>query len=159
MTTDFTEVMAQRSDKQLAEILTLHRNDYQPSAIEAAELEFKKRGLETSTFITEEEIKKSEEIKQPVDPAKENLHWYFKILTLGLPSLVWVICQKIFADSPPLIYSFVPIAIIIQFLIHHFLQEKGFNKIASDFKDWCYYSWIIRIAFFLLGYLVGTFGH
>jgi hypothetical protein len=136
MTTDFTEVMAERSDKQLAEILTVKRNDYQPAAIEAAELEFRKRGLETSTFITEEDIKKSEDLEKPVDPAKENLHWYFKILTLGFPGLILVICGKIFADSPPLIFSFVPITIGIQFMIHNLLKEKGFGKIAIAFKNW-----------------------
>jgi hypothetical protein len=159
MATDFTEVMAERSDKQLAEILTVKRNDYQPAAIEAAELEFKKRGLETSTFITEEDVKKSEELTKPIDPAKENLHWYFKILTLGLPSLILVICERIFVDTPPLVYFFIPVTIGIQFMIHYLLQEKGLKKIAIDFKNWCYYSWLIRIAFFILGYLIGTFAH
>jgi hypothetical protein len=158
MATDFTKVMAERSDKELAEILTIRRNDYQSTAIDAAELEFKKRGLETSTFITEEDIKKIKDIAKPVDPAKENLHWYFKILTLGLPGLVLIICKKIFDPVPSLIY-FVPITMGIQFVIHRMLHKKGFTKIAKDFKSWCYYSWAIRIAFFILGYLAGTFGH
>jgi hypothetical protein len=36
MTKDFSEVMSQRSDKQLAEILTTKRHEYQEDAIKAA---------------------------------------------------------------------------------------------------------------------------
>lgn len=156
MTTDFAEAMVERSDKQLAEILTIKRKDYQTEAVIAAELEFTKRGLDISTFVTGEDIKKSEKLSQPIDPAKENLHWYFKILTLGLPNIFFVICKAIYVDSPPMIYSYVPISIIVQFLIHYKLQQKGLTKIAIDFKDWSYYGWIIRILFFILGYLLGT---
>jgi hypothetical protein len=158
MITDFTEAMLQRSDKQLAEILTIKRNDYQATAVEAAELEFRKRGLEISTFVTGEDIKRHEELNQPIDPSKENLHWYFKIGTLALPISVATICQGILSTHTPIIFFYLPISIGLQMLIHYTLQQKGFDKIATDFKNWSYYSWTIPILFFILGYVIGMVG-
>lgn len=158
MENPFTEAMSQRSDKQLAEIITIHHVDYQPEAIEAARLEFQKRNLDTSSFVTEADIQKTEEVRKPIDPSKEDLHWYFKILTFGMPSLVWVICGNIFIDSPPLVYLFIPITIGIQYSIHHLLLEKKLNKIAKDFKNWSYYAWFIRSGFFLIGYILALMG-
>ena len=45
MDNKFIEVMARRSDGELLEIVTKLRDDYQPEAVEAAELEIKNRNL------------------------------------------------------------------------------------------------------------------
>lgn len=64
---EFTEAMAQRSDKELAQILTMYRNDYLPIAIEAAELESKKRGLDITKFVTKKDIEDHKKIEKKWD--------------------------------------------------------------------------------------------
>jgi len=45
VTKEFENVMLKHSDKELVEILTKYRDDYQPDAIIAAEIELKRRNL------------------------------------------------------------------------------------------------------------------
>ncbi len=66
MTTDFKNAMSQRTDEELIKIVTILRNDYQPIAIEVAEDEIKKRGLDTTMTNNmqadlEEKIEKEKE--------------------------------------------------------------------------------------------------
>jgi len=48
MTTDFKEVMSERTDKELIRIVTVDRDSYQPMAVEAAEVEIKSRDLDAT---------------------------------------------------------------------------------------------------------------
>lgn len=50
MENEFKEVMSQRTNEELIKILTVEIGKYQPLAIEAAELEVKKRNIDTSDF-------------------------------------------------------------------------------------------------------------
>lgn len=84
-------------------------------------------------MIIIEDIQKAGKSEIPIEPSKENMHWYFKILTFGIPSIIWVICENIFVDSPPLVYSFIPITIGIQYFIHHLLIEKKFDNHCKGF--------------------------
>lgn len=43
---DFAEVMQNKTDEQLIEIVTKRRNDYQPDAVEAADIEIQRRGID-----------------------------------------------------------------------------------------------------------------
>ncbi len=62
MNNNFAEVMAQRSDEELIKILTIHKQDYQPEAVECAEIELKKRNLSLDNIQTiEEELKADNE--------------------------------------------------------------------------------------------------
>ena len=62
MTTDFKNVMSQRTDEELIKIVTILRNEYQPIAIEVAEDEIIKRGID-STQINDIEADLKEKIK------------------------------------------------------------------------------------------------
>jgi len=66
MTTDFKDVMSQRSDEELIKIVTIQRNDYQPLAVESAEEEIKKRGIDTTKV---EEIKT--DLEEKIEEEKE----------------------------------------------------------------------------------------
>jgi uncharacterized RDD family membrane protein YckC len=66
MTTDFKDVMSQRTDEELIKIVTIQRDDYQPIAVEAAEEEIKKRGIDTTKA---EEIKT--DLKEKIEEEKE----------------------------------------------------------------------------------------
>lgn len=61
MKSDFFEVMSTRTDQELVKIITVHRNDYQPEAVIAAEKEIEKRKIDISKI---EEIKDEIEIKE-----------------------------------------------------------------------------------------------
>ncbi len=50
MLTDFSAVMSERTDKQLGQILTTERENYQPEAVNAAQIEFDKRKLNIIDF-------------------------------------------------------------------------------------------------------------
>ncbi|WP_299902022.1 RDD family protein [uncultured Aquimarina sp.] len=50
MENEFKEVMSQRTNEELIKILTVEIGKYQPLAVEAAELEVKKRNIDTSDF-------------------------------------------------------------------------------------------------------------
>lgn len=61
MDNKFIEVMEKRSNSELLEIVTKLRDDYQPEAIEAAELEIKKRDLSTDQIEqAKQELKEKE---------------------------------------------------------------------------------------------------
>lgn len=58
MENEFTKVMSERSNKELIEIVTIKKDTYIPTAIEAALHEIEKRNINTSEFkhITEEAV-------------------------------------------------------------------------------------------------------
>ena len=61
MDNKFIEAMEKRSDSELLEIVTKLRNDYQPEAVEAAELVIKNRNLSTDQIEqAKQEIKEKE---------------------------------------------------------------------------------------------------
>ena len=83
MANDFTEVMAKRSDSELLEIVTKLKDDYQPEAVAAAELEIKNRNLSTEQIenaeneIKEKEISLSEKENEPLGTGQKILFFIF----------------------------------------------------------------------------------
>ncbi|PIV94354.1 MAG: hypothetical protein COZ17_02830 [Flavobacteriaceae bacterium CG_4_10_14_3_um_filter_33_47] len=68
MENEFTKVMSERTDQELIKIVTVERERYNPTAIEAADLEIEKRNIDTAEF---EKIKEKatvdKEQRQKVD--------------------------------------------------------------------------------------------
>ncbi|MBW2962541.1 RDD family protein [Mesonia aestuariivivens] len=68
MENEFKKVMSERTDQELIKIVTVERERYNPTAIEAADLEIEKRNIDTAEF---EKIKEKatvdKEQKQKVD--------------------------------------------------------------------------------------------
>jgi len=83
MANDFTEIMAKRSDSELLEITTKLKDDYQPEAISAAELEIKNRNLSTEQLenaeieIKEKEISLTEKENEPLGTGQKILFFIF----------------------------------------------------------------------------------
>ena len=87
---DFTAIMANNSDRELLKIVTVDRDNYQPAAIEAAELELKKRNL-SSEFI-EQANKHNEAEKQLIEAkANEPLEAVFKGLAFIFPGILMLL--------------------------------------------------------------------
>jgi uncharacterized RDD family membrane protein YckC len=68
MENEFAKVMSERTDEELIKIVTVERENYNPTAIEAAEVEVEKRKIETTKFAEIKEKATTEKIqKQKVD--------------------------------------------------------------------------------------------
>ena len=83
MASDFTKIMANRSDGELLEIVTKLKDDYQPEAVIAAELEIKNRNLSTEQLenaeieIKEKEISLAEKENEPLGTGQKILFFIF----------------------------------------------------------------------------------
>lgn len=83
MANDFTEVMEKHSDSELLEIVTKLKNDYQPEAVTAAEIEIKKRNLSTDqveqaeTEIKQKEISITEKENEPLGTGQRIMFFIF----------------------------------------------------------------------------------
>jgi hypothetical protein len=110
----FTEVMSVRTDAELIKILIEHRNDYQPEAIEAAEIEFKKRNLSESEInLAKEENKVKKQIDE--ERANKKLDTVWKGLTFIFPG-------------------------ILQLLIAGTFRADGFDRKAKELSKWTLYG-------------------
>lgn len=83
MENKFFESMEKRSDSELLEIVTKLRNDYQPEAVEAAELVIKNRNLSTDQIehakqeIIEKEISNAEKENESLSVVQKILFFIF----------------------------------------------------------------------------------
>lgn len=152
MDKDFTQVMSERTDKQLADILVLNRADYVPEAIEAAEKEFHKRGLDVNTFYNQQQV---DEIKVARETYNENrqFEWYHILITILSPLVVCYAVAFFLGKVSLFMYANflgLPLIIGIYFLIHYKIKEAGYIRMAEDFKKWITYTLYIYIAFFVV---------
>ena len=79
MTKDFSQVMSERTDKQLVEIVTLKREEYQPEAIMAAEKELSNRQIDPSNYSEEKSHLKVDTVYKE-DMPLEKIQIVFTIL-------------------------------------------------------------------------------
>ena len=138
---DFLEIMKQRSDKQIVEILTIKRGDYQEQAIIAAQAELEARNLDINDFISADDIKKIETDKVIVliEKKDQKLELSYKILAFFLPLIVLKLGSFIFNNffyAPPFSYLSLPIIMIFQYYIFKTLRKNGFDNKAKDFRNW-----------------------
>lgn len=153
----FTEAMQSRSDKQLVDIVTLHRNDYQPEALQAAEAELLRRNLDVNTFYDSEQI---DAITKPTAApiVEQTLSTTHKIGIVALPLVMSVVISFIFTKlGPTLLTKFLnlPLIILMMYGIHYRLKEEGKTRMAEEFKVWSNYTIIFYIvAFMLLGLIL-----
>lgn len=151
MSTDFNRVMAERSDKQLAEILSIYSSQYQPEALEAAQCEFDRRGLKA-----EELVDFAQHTRQVVAGLSETLNpplsTFFKALTVVGPVIITVLLPSFKMGA----FTF-PLVLLLQYAIHRLIKSKGYVRMAGDFKNWViysYYIYIVVLLFFGLAVLI-----
>ena len=158
MTKDFTEIMAQRSDKELAEILTTKRDEYQADAINAAQVEFDKRDLDVNNFVTLSEMKAVEKTKELIPKHEQKFNWlhkFFAFFSLGYIYYIWDLISKYVFEIPILAVLGLPITIIAQVVLFKEFKKKGFDKLALDLKNWALNGWIFYVGLAVLVYLLG----
>ena len=131
MTNEFEEVMSKRTDAQLLQIINSSPDDYQPSALEAANSEFKKRNLSKEQLsLAKDEIKQ----KQEFDEAKSNE----PLSTSG----------RIFAFIFPRIFSL---------LLWKTYYSDGQERKYKERLRWTMYGLCFYVAFFLIYFAVFYF--
>ncbi|WP_044399380.1 RDD family protein [Lacinutrix sp. Hel_I_90] len=90
MENEFQKVMSERSDEELIKIVTVERENYNPTAIKAADSEIEKRNINTSAF---EKIKRNasmvKEQKQKVD--SNAVGSGIRFLNFSLDSIIWFV--------------------------------------------------------------------
>ncbi|WP_372647947.1 hypothetical protein [Draconibacterium sp.] len=100
MTIDFRNVMAQKSDSDLLEIVTKLKDDYQPEAVVAAQNEIEKRNLtgaqieQTNLEIEEKEKKNHKREDEPLSAGQKML---FLIFFWGI--IPWAMAGTFKADG------------------------------------------------------------
>jgi len=148
MNQDFSESMSARSDKQLVDILTTKRSEYQLEVIAAAELEVDKRKINISDFDLSIVTKTMELENKDIE-----LEWYYKASTLIFPALLTRFIVFIVKSSPELYLLqllTIPICIIGQVYIFKKLKAEGFERKSLEFKKWTINSYIFYFALFIL---------
>lgn len=91
----FEKVMAERTDAQLIEIVTMSRSDYQQEALEAADAEFKRRDLSSGQVesvkqeVVQKHVEEGERANMPLQT-----HW--KVLTFIFPGLINILFAATF---------------------------------------------------------------
>lgn len=110
----FTNIMIQQTDAELLKIVNELRNDYQPEALNAAELELKNRNL--SIERVQEAIKENETKKQiETEKANMKLGDGWKVLTFIFPGLITIIFSGTF-------------------------KADGYDRKASELTNWTLYG-------------------
>ena len=160
MIKDFTEIMAQRTNKELATILTTKRHEYQVNAITSAQIEFEKRQLKISDYITNEEIKESENAKEPIDKKEIKFNWLYKLITffsLGKVAFIMNFISKYILEIPLFYIVTIVLTIILQIIIFKEFNKRGYNRLALDLKNWALNGWIFYCGLAVIIYILETF--
>jgi hypothetical protein len=124
MDNKFTSTMTQRTVAELLKIVNEQRNDYQPEALEAAELELKNRNL---TIERVQEAIQENETKKQIKTEKANvkLSGGWKVLTFIFPGLI----QIIFAGT---------------------FKADGYDRKASELTKWTLFGFGFYVGLVIL---------
>lgn len=104
MTTDFKDVMSQRTDEELIKIVTIQRDDYQPIAVETAEEEIKKRGIDT-TKVEEIKTDLEEKIEEEKEFDSKKVKSTIRLLNFIIDSIAFLIVFAILGFIIGLFYN------------------------------------------------------
>lgn len=151
MTTDFSEAMAGRTNKQLADIVTIKRTEYEPEALKAAEEEIARRKIDISAFYTEEQIAEAQ-FAAAEDNASLAFRWQHKAGTVLLPLVIGVLFGALssFLGHPKVMqYLGFPVMVLVHYLIYKRLKDTGHTQMARDFSAWIAYTLFIYIGLLL----------
>lgn len=135
MNTNFTEVMTQKTEDELIEITTVLRDEYQPLAVKAAEVELRKRKVQTSQIqeVTEKIIRKKEEQVsfQSAKVSSLNRFLHFVIDTTAIMFITLVLETIVaYAIPPTVAIPWSRVAVLILFSVF-FLYYTLWESIAQ----------------------------
>jgi hypothetical protein len=147
MSVDFSQVMSERTNKQLVDIVTTKRDEYQPEALIAAEKELSVRQIDPTTFYYDED----KVTEQPTTIYKEDmpLEKIQILFTVLLPAIfisAWTLIFQTLTDFQFLKRLGFPAIVLVYYVIHKWLKDNGYQRKASEFMKWTTYSLFIYIG-------------
>ena len=143
MENEFTKVMSERTDEELIKIVTVERERYNPTAIEAADAEIEKRNIDTSEFEKiKEQATVEKEQKQKVD--SNVVGSGIRFVNFLIDFIVWLILAFIIsfiigllipvtAESQGILTLFVYVLFFGTFITYYAILEIKFQKTVGKF--------------------------
>ena len=143
MENEFVKVMSERTDEELIKIVTVERERYNPTAIEAADSEIEKRNIDTSEF---EKIKEKatveKEQKQKVD--SNVVGSGIRFVNFIIDFIIWLILAFIIsfiigllipvtAESQGILTLFGYVLFLGTFIAYYAIMEIKFQKTVGKF--------------------------
>lgn len=135
---NFTEIMSKRTNEELVKIVTVDRDSYQPTAIEAAEKEIEKRNIEVSKI---EELKttytKLADQQKQIDSNKVSamtrlLHFMVDTLAvLIITTVLAFLITPIATDSNQNLLGYLLLA--VSFFGYYIFMETKYQKTLGKF--------------------------
>jgi hypothetical protein len=98
MTSEFNEVMAQRTNAELIAILSGPKDDYQPAALEAAERVFNSRNLPEQEIAAIRQAVKEEQAEAD-HKANEPLEGKYKVIAFIFPRMSYLLPDELFDEA------------------------------------------------------------
>lgn len=142
----FAAGMAKRTDKELIQIVSVDRNDYQPLAVEAAEAEIRKRNLdmqfiqETTANLEKQQQQKRVENAGKIDVGARAIHFFvdtFLYYVLGFVLAiagVWIAYFIKGAETEVGIFStLIGVMILLGFFLYYLGMEFFFQRTVGKF--------------------------
>jgi len=152
MTKDFSQIMTERTDKQLVDIVNSKRDEYQPEALIAAEKELANRQIDPTTFYSDEEkaaISQTTTIFKEDIPL-EKIQILFTVLLPAIFITAWTLLFQALEDLKFLSRLGFPAIVLVYYLIHKWLKDNGYQKKAKEFMQWTTYTVFIYTGLILI---------
>ena len=141
MENEFAKVMSERTDEELIKIVTVERERYNPTAIEAADAEIEKRNIDTSEFEKiKEQATVEKEQKQKVD--SNVVGSGIRFVNFLIDFIVWLILAFIVSfiigifvqpTDQGLLTLFGYVLIFGTFIAYYAIMEIKFQKTVGKF--------------------------
>ncbi|WP_139856844.1 RDD family protein [Aequorivita sinensis] len=141
MENEFAKVMSERTDEELIKIVTVERESYNPTAIEAADAEIEKRNIDTSEF---EKIKEQATVeKEQIQKVDSNVVGSgIRFVNFLIDFIVWLILAFIVSfiigifvqpTDQGLLTLFGYVLIFGTFIAYYAIMEIKFQKTIGKF--------------------------
>ncbi len=141
MNADFENVMSNKTDEELIQIVTISREDYQPLAVKAAEEEIENRKIELTRIeeVQHELVAKTDEQKQLdkrlVNPLLRFFHLIIDTIVCLLFSMILsfvldVIIGKVDQTSMQIIGSLI---LLVSFGFYYIFMETKYQKTIGKY--------------------------
>jgi len=141
MENEFKEVMSKRTDEELIKIVTIQKDDYNPDAVKAAELEIEKRKIDNQYFEeTKEKITVEKKQIEKVDTNVVNsgirfLNFLIDFIVIMILALIisFIIGLLVQPTDPALIQIIGYVLILGTFFGYYAIMEIKFQKTLGKF--------------------------
>lgn len=136
MTIDFKDVMSKRTNEELIKIVTVDRNGYQPSAIEAAEEEIKKRNIDTNK-IEQIKVELTTKIEEQKEFVSKKVGSLTRFIHFVVDTIIWLIIVAIITspinakDGVQMLLGYL--LFFITFIGYYIFMETKYQKTIGKF--------------------------